>query len=158
MEEKALVTQAELLQADGLVERTDSPIERTVMFSSLQPDSIENQMILANAALGGNPTVSELRERDEEFVVTDIFYETRPSVDEATGELTILPIISFINRATGDIVVSPGSKGVLNSLRTLSDPSIFGSAPWNPAVRMKTIERRTKNGYKTTVLTVTGRG
>lgn len=117
------------------------------MFSSIPMDSSrEDKVKLFNAINSSENSLTDYI--GQKLEITDMVAHPIKLADMQTGEIRELLRIVLID--TDGMAFSCVSEGVANSLQKII--SIFGQAPWEPALTMSPKEIKTKAGFK--VLTI----
>lgn len=79
---------------------------------------------------------------NKKLKITDVLVKVVQLVDEDTGEMDVVPQVVLID--TDGKSYQATSKGIFNALQ--SAYTVFGKAPWNPALEIEIKQRAVKKG------------
>lgn len=144
----ALVTAADMAKPD-LIEGFQNPGK--TFFSSIEDDGTRESKIKIYNALNNADTQVE-KMINKEIMLTDVLAHALTLPDMNTGELReCLRIVLIDENGVGYACIS---EGIASSLQKIM--ATIGSAPWNPALKVRPVYQTTKKGYKVMTLEILG--
>lgn len=133
----------QLVQANSVPSVTEEFTNTSsVFFSSIVDDgSRETQVKIYNAM---NDALSLSDYLNQPIEITDFLAHHVELLDEATGEIS--PATRIILVGSDGQAYSCVSDGIKSSITRIV--GIMGQAPWNPAIKVIPVERKTRKGFK----------
>ena len=119
----------------------------TSVFASIKDDgSRESKVAIFNAVNAPNEKLDD--HKGEVLAIRDVVAHPISLVDENTGELVnALRCVLIAEDGTGYEAVS---MGIASSLQKIF--AIVGQPTWEPALKLKVVEQKTRKGFKTNTI------
>lgn len=120
-------------------------------YSSIQNDGSRASMVkIYNAVNSADGKLDD--HKNEEFELVDVIAHPLKLVDENTGELVdcMRTVLVMADGKRFEAI----SQGIVSSLSKMF--GIFGQPTYNPPLKVKVVEQKTRSGFKTNTLEVIG--
>lgn len=120
----------------------------SVFFSSIVDDGSRGSKVKIYNAMQDAVSLADYEK--EVIEVTDILAHTIELEDEQSGELVKTTRVVLVG--TDGTAYAAISKGIMSSVQKIV--AIVGQAPWEPAIKVMPISKKTRNGFKTLTLSM----
>jgi hypothetical protein len=145
-ETTALVT-SDSPQETGMATVEDMFTGRSIqVYTSIQGEDTATKIKVYNAMNDQEAAISDMLGKT--LVITDVLAFPVEMTDDETGELINLLRVVLIDKdgkSYGSV-----ARGVASSIQKII--GVVGQAPWNPAIKISPVEKKTRKGFKTLVL------
>lgn len=119
------------------------------LYSSIKNDGTrESQIKIFNAINAAEEQLDD--HKNLELSIVDVVVHPITLTDENTGEIVdTLRVVLIDDKGVGYQAVS---QGIVSSLQKIF--AIVGQPTWEPALKMKVVEQKTRKGFKTNTITL----